>query len=95
MPIWTTTAEEYEHARKIVLEATDFGGKKVVVHLTSGDAVTGWMLGSNSGTDVSENMAAKRGPVVTKMYGEIKLLTEAGHTIILEAVAIKAFRDAK
>jgi hypothetical protein len=94
MAIWTQTPAEYEHARQIILDATDFWGKRIRVHLTSGNTIDGWLVGTNSGTDVGQNMTAGRGPVVTRMYGEIQLLTETGQVIVLEAVGIKEFEAA-
>jgi hypothetical protein len=89
--IWTNGPAEYEHARKILLDAAAVGGGKVEIHLGSGDVKVGWITRTSSGTDVGEQLAAIGKPIVTKLYGEIHVQFDSGETIVLQAGDIEKF----
>jgi hypothetical protein len=65
---WTTTPEEYEHARKVILEMPY--GQQVSITMKNGAILEGWIVGSSSGNDVGDNLTRGRGPIITSMYGE-------------------------
>lgn len=92
MAKWTKSPTEYEHARKIILEAPY--GQSSFVSLKGGTILKGWIAGTNSGTDVGDNLTAGRGPIITSMYAEAKLQLENGQTLLIDAVDIKAIAPA-
>ena len=91
MSKWTKTVDEYNQVRQIILDAMP---GPAFVTLKGGKILKGWIVGTNSGTDVGENLAAGRGPIITSMYGEVKLRLEAGETLLIDAVEIQAIGQA-
>ncbi|RVC71318.1 hypothetical protein EN759_00445 [Mesorhizobium sp. M00.F.Ca.ET.038.03.1.1] len=85
---WSTTPEEYNHIRKLIVEAPFL--QKVEVRLKNGGTVTGIAAGSNSSNDVGENIRKGIGPVITSIFGEITLLLDSGHKLVLNALEIES-----
>jgi hypothetical protein len=90
MPKWTESAQDYERVRKLILEIP--GGELVSITLKNGTVIDGWVVGTTSGTDIGENLRLGRGPLVTSMYGEIRLQIQNGHVIVIDAVDAQNFR---
>ena len=86
---WTTTPEEYEHARKVILEMPY--GQQVSITMKNGAILEGWIVGSSSGNDVGDNLTRGRGPIITSMYGEIRIQLQNGHVLVLPALDIQSF----
>lgn len=86
---WTTTPEEYEHARRIILEMPY--GQQVSITMKNGAILEGWIVGSSSGNDVGDNLTRGRGPIITSMYGEIRIQLQNGHVLVLPALDIQSF----
>lgn len=92
MARWTKTPTEYEQARKIMLDAT--GAQPMIVQLKGGEIIKGVVVGTHQGTDVGDNLSAGRGPVVTSMYGEVRLQKDEGQTLLIDALDIEAIGTA-
>ena len=86
---WTTTPEEYEHARTVILEMPY--GQQVSITMKNGAILEGWIVGSSSGNDVGDNLTRGRGPIITSMYGEIRIQLQNGHVLVLPALDIQRF----
>jgi hypothetical protein len=86
---WTTTPEEYEHARRVILEMPY--GQQVSITMKNGAILEGWIVGSSSGNDVGDNLTRGRGPIITSMYGEIRIQLQNGHVLVLPALDIQSF----
>jgi hypothetical protein len=86
---WTTTPEEYEHARRVILEMPY--GQQVSITMKNGAVLEGWIVGSSSGNDVGDNLTRGRGPIITSMYGEIRIQLQNGHVLVLPALDIQSF----
>lgn len=90
MAKWTSTPAEYEHVRKIILDI--IGIQRVSITMKNGATLEGWVVGTSSGTDVGENLSRGRGPLITSMYGEVRIQVQNGHVIVLPAVDIQSFQ---
>jgi hypothetical protein len=86
MAKWTMTVDDYAQARQIMMDAVAL--EHLVFKLKDGHQVTGWVFGSNVRTDVAEKLARGDGPVASKMYGEIRIRTDDGKVMLLEAVEV-------
>jgi hypothetical protein len=85
---WTSTPEEYSHVRNIMLE---LGGQpNVAFTMKDGSVIQGRVFGAESGTDGGENLDRGLGPVVTRMYGEIRVQTAEGEKTF-SALDVKTF----
>lgn len=91
MAVWTKNAQEYEHARKIILSSIDLFGRKTRVHLEDGNTLDGMVVGGGSGTNFGENIAAGRGAAVTAMWGEVRVVLEDNTERVLDAQTIEKF----
>lgn len=78
MPKWTTTGEEYNHVRNIMIEL--IGAPNVAFTMKDGTTIQGRVAKTNMGTDAGENLERGRGPAVTKMFGEITVQTDGERT---------------
>ncbi|UVK46780.1 hypothetical protein BPNPMPFG_002488 [Mesorhizobium sp. AR07] len=85
---WSSSAEEYQHIRQVMVEAP-FGGD-VIVSLLNGQPLAGTIVGTNSMNDAADNIRAGRGPRITSIFCEITLLLDNGHKIVLNAMEIKS-----
>ena len=90
MAKWTSDAAEYAHTRGIILEIPH--GQLVSVTTDTGATHVGWVVGTSSGTDVGDNISLGRGPVVTRMYGEVKIQSQSGQVVVLDAMDIQSFQ---
>jgi len=81
--------EEYEHARRVILEMPY--GQQVSITMKNGAILEGWIVGSSSGNDVGDNLTRGRGPIITSMYGEIRIQLQNGHVLVLPALDIQSF----
>ena len=83
---WSTNREEYDHVRKIILDAPLL--TKAVVNLKGGNSISGVVSGTNSRNDAGENIRLGRCPVVSSIFGEIILRLDNGQALVLNALEI-------
>lgn len=88
MTKWTQTAEEYDHARSIMLAL--LGQPNVLFLMKDGSKIQGAIARTSMGTDVGENVVRGRGPMITKMYGEITVRTAGGEKSF-SAIDVRGF----
>ena len=86
MPKWSKTPEEYAHVRSIIVDGPIYG--KVVIGMQDGTQLSGLLLGVGSGNDAGENLKAGKGPVVTGIWGELRVQLEGGQMTTLDALDV-------
>jgi hypothetical protein len=86
MATWTKTPQEYSHVRSIIVDGPIYG--RVTVLMKDGQLISGLLTGSNSGNNIAENMNAGLGPVVSSIWGEIRVQLADGKMVTLDALEI-------
>ncbi len=86
MARWTTTPQEYAHVRSIIVDGPIYG--KVIIGMQDGRQIPGLLLGASSGNNVSENLDAGRGPIVTSIWGELSVQIDERKMITLDALDV-------
>lgn len=93
MARWSTSEKEYERARQACFEATVCGGQLVLVTMSKGPVLTGWLVGSTqrAGVRVTNEQVERIGMV----WGEITLQSLEGDELTLDAIDVASIRLAR
>jgi hypothetical protein len=91
MPVWTTSHDECEHVRALMMCVVYFGGRRAKLELKSGRFLIGLIVSTNFGTDLPDRRSELHGQAALsagRMFGELHILPEVGSLVVLQAIEI-------